>query len=419
MVWPTTADELDRWVDTVAKHPLWNRVPDPADREASRRRTSELIVHVTWTRREGLFPLADDPWQDLDFARRMTARLALAGRRPAGRPGVLRGRGGLLLAAPYLYDTLWSTLAGRERVVGPHDLDPVPGRHQRPGGVRAVRPELRPALPPGGGRGGPRAARRGRGDRLVAAAPLDRPPAGRVPAGVAGRAADPVATDGATRPALRGPDAPGWPDCCGRCGPTPASCRTDRPTRSQSVAPDGVRERLVGYLLVTARGAGDGGGRAARGHRRAPRHRRPGHRRPALKATVAAARWEPRGTTLVLRRGLRPPGGRGRAARPHRRRSTRSSPRCSGRPSPTTAGRRCGAADPRDHRRPATGRCGRFPGLPVGRRTVPAGRGPGAGTAHGRAALRRPGAGDPGAVPERARRVPLPGGPHRVPAPHP
>src|SRR4029450_9553494 len=30
--------------------------------------------------------------------------------------------------------------------------------------------------------------------------------------------------------------------------------RTDRPDALQSVAPDGVRERLLGYLLVTARG---------------------------------------------------------------------------------------------------------------------------------------------------------------------
>ena len=36
VVWPTTADELDRWVGTVAQHPLWERVSDAAEREAMR-----------------------------------------------------------------------------------------------------------------------------------------------------------------------------------------------------------------------------------------------------------------------------------------------------------------------------------------------------------------------------------------------
>ncbi len=53
-----------------------------------RRKVAELLVHVTWVRREGLFPLADDPWQDLDFATRMTRPAHLVGRtssRPTSR----------------------------------------------------------------------------------------------------------------------------------------------------------------------------------------------------------------------------------------------------------------------------------------------------------------------------------------------
>src|SRR3954451_23596815 len=121
--WPTATDDLDRWVSLVAQHPIWARVDD-ADREAARVQAAELAVHLAWTRRDGLFRLADDPWQDLEFAGRMLQRVgALIAALPA--PVRLSGpEAALLVTVPLVYDTLWATRAGSERSVRPHDLTP-------------------------------------------------------------------------------------------------------------------------------------------------------------------------------------------------------------------------------------------------------------------------------------------------------
>ncbi len=36
--WPTTADDLDKWVGLVARHPLWDRAVADPEREAVRQR---------------------------------------------------------------------------------------------------------------------------------------------------------------------------------------------------------------------------------------------------------------------------------------------------------------------------------------------------------------------------------------------
>jgi len=304
MVWPTTADELDRWVDTVAKHPLWNRVADPADREASRRRTSELIVHVTWTRREGLFPLADDPWQDLDFARRMTARL---GWLVDALPADLAFSGtevGLLLSAPYLYDTLWSTLAGRERVVGPHDLTPSQdATSDRAAFERFAQSYAQPY------RRAVAAVARGQRDTAeeigwwLLRRWIGRQPAAYRPESLADLLA-PVATGGGGAiPAQRQGEDFAADRIAGLLWALRADPgflgRTDRPDALQSVARDGVRERLLGYLLVAARGMAM---EAAALPEVIGEHL--GIVDPVtaamLKTTIDQARWEPRGTALVL-----------------------------------------------------------------------------------------------------------------------
>ena len=65
--WPATPTISTAGPMLVAQHPVWARVAD-ADRERLRVRAAELAVALAWTRRDGLFRLADDPWQDLDLA---------------------------------------------------------------------------------------------------------------------------------------------------------------------------------------------------------------------------------------------------------------------------------------------------------------------------------------------------------------
>jgi hypothetical protein len=305
VVWPTSADELDRWVSTVAQHQLWERVSDAAERESVRRTVAELIVHVTMLRREGLFPLADDPWQDLAFASRMTERLTWL---ISGLPGDLTfsaAEVGLLLSVPYVYDALWSGLAGQERVVGPHDLTPS----QDASSDRAAFERFAQSYPQPYRRAVAAVAR----GHLDAAEEIGwwllhrwivRQPAAYRPESLTELLA-PIA---GTRPipTQREPEDGGpfaaqrisgllW---ALRADPGFLS-RTDRADALQSVGADGVRERLLGYLLVTARGMAM---EAAALPEVIGEHL--GIVDPVtatgLRTTIAEATWVPRSTTLVL-----------------------------------------------------------------------------------------------------------------------
>ena len=321
VVWPTHADELDRWVTAVARHRLWDHVHDasatvspestlgPATNAGpenggsgdavtrARHRIAELIVHLGMVRRDGLLTLADDPWQDLSFATRMADRLAfLVETMPDGlRAGAGPRADGLrlsadevalLLAVPFVYDTLRSSLAGRERAVAPHDLTPSQdATSERAAFERFAQSYSQPY------RRALAAVARGNRDAaeeigwwLLHRWLARQPSAYRVEA-IADLLGPLAESDSSLfRPerlasllwALRaGPhflartDAPAHTDTHARTG-TPASAdtptsagspagagsltRSDRTDALASVAADGVRERLLGYLLVVARG---------------------------------------------------------------------------------------------------------------------------------------------------------------------
>jgi hypothetical protein len=292
-------------VGTVAQHRLWQRVADPGERESTRRAVTELLVHVTWVRREGLFLLADDPWQDLAFARRMTDRLTWL---VNGLPSDLTFRAtevGLLLAVPFLYDALWSTLAGRERVVAPHDLTPSQdATSDRAAFERFAQSYSQPY------RRAVAAVARGNRDAAEEIGWwLLRRWIARQPAAYRPESLDellvPVHSPGPI-PAQRSPADHGPFSAQRVSGLLWAMradagflSRTDRTDALQSVAADGVRERLLGYLLVTARGLAM---EAAALPEVIGEHL--GIVDPVtatgLRHTIAEARWEPRGSTLVL-----------------------------------------------------------------------------------------------------------------------
>jgi hypothetical protein len=298
MAWSTTADELDGWVATAARHRLWERVDDTGARDAARRDLAERLVHLTLLRRDGLFLLADDPWQDLDLAHRMVDRLAFL---DAFLPGEMRLRAdevSLLLAVPFLYDTLWSSLAGRERAVGPHDLTPS----QDATSDRAAFERFAQSYP--------QPYRRA----VAAAARGHRDPAEEIGWWLLHRwlVRQPAAYRPDSLAELLAPAAGGTGSASGTFAPERVAAllwalradpgflgRTDRPGTPRSVAPDGVRERLLGYLLVTARGLAIDtlalpeviGEHLGIVDPVTP---------AGLRATVARAVWQPRGTTLVL-----------------------------------------------------------------------------------------------------------------------
>ena len=218
MPWPVATDDLDGWADLVARHPAWSLAAADPLRDAVRRAEHRA-------RRP---PRLDAAGRPVPAGRR-----PLAGPRPRApdqRPPGLADRGPATAlrcpparrvcwsSVPFLYDTLWAQLAGAARGRAPARPHPVPGRVQRPGRLRAVRPELRPAVPTGGRRRRARPARRGRGDRLVAAAPVDRAAARRLPARGAHR---PARAPVGRQPAVRAD--PDDPAASGRCGPTPSS----------------------------------------------------------------------------------------------------------------------------------------------------------------------------------------------------
>lgn len=299
--WHTIPDDLDTWVDVVARHGLWRRAAGDPALAPVRRQAADLVVQLAWSRRAGLVDLADDPWQDRAFAVRMTDRL---GWLVDGLPAELSLSArevGLLLTVPFVYDTHWSALAGRERGVGPHDLRPSQdATSERAAFERFAQSYAQPY------RRAIAAVERGEPDAAeeigwwLLHRWIGRQAAAYHPATIS-ELLEPLTGSSGTMPGLM----PGL---------TPARLtellwalradagflgRTDRPGALVPVAADGVRERLLGYLLVTARAlaleattlpevVGEHLGivdpvRAA-----------------ALQSTLAAAAWQRRSTALVL-----------------------------------------------------------------------------------------------------------------------
>src|SRR5262245_49482541 len=241
--WPANTDELDRWATLVAHHPVWSRV---ADDVGARVRAAELAVTLAWTRRDGLFPLADDPWQDLDLSGRMLDRLAtLTAALPAERT-LSPAEATLLVCVPMLYDTFWSTRAAAERPVRPHDLTPSQdATSDRAAFERFAQSYSQPH------RRAVAAVARGQRDAAeeigwwLLHRWIGRQPAAYKPESLVSLLPPPV-QDATLRPervsellwAMRAD--PGF------------LSRTDRTGALRSVADDGVRERFVGYLLLAA-----------------------------------------------------------------------------------------------------------------------------------------------------------------------
>jgi len=242
MGWPANTDDLDRWPTLVAHHPVWSRVRDD---EGARVRATEFAVALAWTRRDGLFSLADDPWQDLDLAARTLDRISsLTAALPADA-ALSPSEATLLVCVPLLYDAFWSTRAAAERVVRPHDLTPSQdATSDRAAFERFAQSYSQPH------RRAVAAVARGQRDAAeeigwwLLHRWIGRQPAAYKPESLG----DLLPPSDETLRADRVSELL-W---AMRADPGFLS-RTDRTGALRAVAEDGVRERFVGYLLVAAR----------------------------------------------------------------------------------------------------------------------------------------------------------------------
>lgn len=111
----------DGWETFAAQHEVWGRVTDGA---AHRDRAVTLVRQLAAARRRSAAALPDDPWQDGDFALRMSEQVkSLVGFLPEGER-LTGAEAALLVTTPFLHDALWAGIAAAERGVHPGDLEP-------------------------------------------------------------------------------------------------------------------------------------------------------------------------------------------------------------------------------------------------------------------------------------------------------
>ena len=294
MPWPVATDDLDGWADLVARHPVWSLAAADPLRDAVRRRSTELVVHLAWMRRAGLFQLADDPWQDLGLARRIERPPGLAARGPRRHPAVGRRGGTAARRCRSCTTRCGRGWPGRPAGVRPHDLTPSQdASSDRAAFERFAQSYAQPyrRAVAAVGRGQPDAAEE-IGWWLLHRW-IGRQPAAYQPEALTDLLEPVAGTTRCSTPtrltqlvwALRAD--PGF------------LARTDRADALADRAPDGVRERLVGYLLVAARALAMEAvalPEVVAEHLAIVDPVSPA----ALRATLAEATWRRRGTALVL-----------------------------------------------------------------------------------------------------------------------
>ncbi|MFG1718429.1 caspase family protein [Micromonospora chalcea] len=114
------------WVAHAQSHRAWELVAPSLVNEELRSSTISLVEHVVRLRRDAARELTRDPWHEPDLATRISRRvefltnlLAFPGATSAGELHLSAAEAALLVAGPYLYDTLWTLRAARGAHVDP------------------------------------------------------------------------------------------------------------------------------------------------------------------------------------------------------------------------------------------------------------------------------------------------------------
>ena len=115
---------IQQWRPLVDSPTAWERVLPSSRSNAVRERVAAIAESLARRRVDSLYLLADDPWQDAGLAARMIDAVTGLLRRLPDEHRPSPEENALLLLAPLLYDTLWSGVAASYRGLAPHDLTP-------------------------------------------------------------------------------------------------------------------------------------------------------------------------------------------------------------------------------------------------------------------------------------------------------
>ncbi|GAB3055794.1 wHTH domain-containing protein [Micromonospora schwarzwaldensis] len=119
------------WVAQAQAHRAWDLVAPSLASEELRSSTISLVEHVVRLRRDAARELTGDPWHEPDLATRISRRVefltnlvAFPAATSAGELRLSAAEAALLVAGPYLYDTLWTLRAARATRVDPANWHP-------------------------------------------------------------------------------------------------------------------------------------------------------------------------------------------------------------------------------------------------------------------------------------------------------
>ncbi|NEA23601.1 caspase family protein [Actinomadura bangladeshensis] len=299
--------EADDWAAAAAKHIAWQKAADVHGIESLKEDVTSLVRHLAAARRGAEAVLASDPWHDGRFALRMSERMSLILGSLLDDLRLTPAEAALLVALPFVHHVHWSRAVADASTVDPYDLSP------------ATAPPPERERFESFARGRPRLLRRA----AAVGAAGDREVAGEIGWWLVHRWVTGSAEMFGERAVVE--SLAGWAPASPLAGEVLSArrlsemvrllyadpgfiARTDRPhglSSSLVVAPgllgeQGLRERLVAYLLVVA-------------HRMAIETtglptvlvEHVGITKPVVPAdvlrSVEEARWEPRGSGRALR----------------------------------------------------------------------------------------------------------------------
>lgn len=130
---PDRLTEAHPWIREVDKHPIWQQTPDGTARQLLRETCTVLAGRLATTYEEAARALEDDPWHDVELARRTHQRLGfLTGRLAADAP-LSPTEAALAVLLPLVEQTFWAQEAAqrRELLTNTDAVGPEHGRFRK------------------------------------------------------------------------------------------------------------------------------------------------------------------------------------------------------------------------------------------------------------------------------------------------
>jgi hypothetical protein len=116
------------WMAAAEQHRAWERAADTPVSAALRTATGVMVERLGRAYDVAAAALADDPWHDPDLARRMARRVDfLIGKLPESTEELSAAEAALLVAGPYLHQTVWAMLIARATAAHPNSAEALAG----------------------------------------------------------------------------------------------------------------------------------------------------------------------------------------------------------------------------------------------------------------------------------------------------